>query len=228
MALAIAPVAVEDHSRSLKRLRDLHPAETNTAEARKEALEAHRAYLDAAFRARATLRGLRLDPASPFQLELTITSLGEVRTRYIVYGIASGVAWGVGTGLATHNPQLALGLGAYELVEESLFWIAGSSLFGRYSAPVVVEARVFERGKPKPLWEETYYAIWGGTRLRDFPEADRRKREIQLQASLERIVDKVFADLSQIPGTGMIPESPMPPEPDAATGSELNVSAHGH
>lgn len=206
-SLALSPVGVEDHSRTLKRLRDLQAGETNTAEARGAALEGQRAYLDRAFRERAQSEGLILDPDSPYRLDLTLTTVGEVRTKYIVYGILSGVAWGVGTGLITHNVRLAVGLGAYELAEESLFWIAGSSLFGRYSAPVVLEAQVQERGRPKPLWSETYFVVWGGDRLKAFPEAQRKDRAIQLHASLERALDKLFADLKALPGTSSAGES---------------------
>ena len=198
-ALAVPTVVVEDHSRSLKRLREVEPAEKNTPEARKATLDAHGAYLDAAFRTRALTQGLRLDPAAPYRLELTVSTVGEVRTKYIIYGILSGVAWGVGTGLVTHNAQLALGLGAYEVVEESLFWIAGSTLFGRFSAPVVLEARLFEQGKPKPLWDESYYVIWGGKRLKEHAAPERKLRTVQLHASLDRALDKLFEDLVDLP-----------------------------
>lgn len=198
-ALAVPSVLVEDHSRSLKHIRDIAPGEVNSAETRKSALEDHRKYLDASFRMRAPQEGIQLDSASPYRLDLTLTSVGEVRTKYIVYGILSGVAWGVGTGLITHNAKLAVGLGAYELVEESIFWIAGSSLFGRYSAPVVLEAQIFEQGKPKAIWSETYYVISGGKRLKSFPENAQRARSIQLHASLEHSLDKLFDDLKSIP-----------------------------
>ncbi len=203
--LAVPEVRLEDHSRSLKRLRDLAPHETNTPEARKQALEEHRAYLDLALRSRLAGQGLAVDPQAPLELELTLTTVGEVRTKYIVYGILSGVAWGVGTGLATHDPRLAVALGGYELVEESIFWIAGSSLFGRFSAPVVLEARLLERGRPKPVWSETYYVIYGGSHLKDHPEAARKVRQTQIQASLDRALDGLMKDLAKIPRTAPAP-----------------------
>lgn len=198
LSLAVPPVLVEDHSRSLQRLREVGPEDQNTPEARKAALESHRAYLDGRLRDRLAAQGLGVDPASPYRLELTLTTLGEVRTQYIVYGILGGVAWGVGTGLATHDPRLAVGLGAYELAEESLFWIAGSSLFGRYSAPVVLEARLLPAGGKGPVWEETYHVIWGGQRLKERPEAERTRRSIQVQASLDRALDKLCGDLAAL------------------------------
>jgi hypothetical protein len=199
LAFAVPPVAVEDHSRTLKRIRDLEPGEVNTAGARRAALDGHAAYLDSAFRAKALAQGLRLDPDAPYQLELTLTTVGEVRTKYIVYGILSGVAWGVGTGLVTHNVKLAIGLGAYELAEESLFWIAGSSLFGKYSAPVVLEARVLEKGVKKPVWTETYYVIWGGKHLKAHSATEQKLRATQLHASLERALASLFEDLAKVP-----------------------------
>jgi len=202
--LAVPQVRVEDHSRSLKRLRDTQPSEANTPEARREALAACGSHLDAAFLDHARAAGLVVNPASPYRLALTLTSVGEVRSRYLIYGIASGVAWGVGTGLATHNVPLAVGLGGYELVEESIFWIAGSSLFGRFSAPVVLEADVFEGKAAKPLWHETYYVIWGGKRLKTYTKEARKTRTVQITASLDRALDNLFEDLAKLPtGDGL-------------------------
>lgn len=199
VTLDVPRVEIEDHSRVLKRLREVAPGEANTPEARRAALEDHRRYLDANLRQRAADEGWVIDPGSPWRLELRVTTLGEVRARYIAYGILSGVAWGVGTGLATHSTKLALGLGGYELVEESIFWIAGSSLFGRFSAPVVLEAALLEKGRPRPLWTETYCVIWGGARLKAYPPRQRKDRKIQLQASLERALDKLFEDMREGP-----------------------------
>ncbi|MDE3244664.1 MAG: hypothetical protein KGN80_01160, partial [Acidobacteriota bacterium] len=193
-------VAVEDHSRNLKRLRSLRPGESNSAAARADALETHRSWLETEFRAEAGDRGLALAPGAPLRLELTVTSLGEVRAKYIAYGIASGVAWGVGTGLVAHDPRLAVGLGLYELIEESAFWIAGSAVFGAYSAPVVVEASVFDRTNPKALWKASYYILNGRKRLKALPEDQRSDRATQLHASLRGVLDKLFKDLESIPG----------------------------
>ncbi len=193
-------VAVENHSRNLKRIRTLEPGEVNGAPARAAALESHRAWLEAEFMAEARERGLALDPGSELRLELNITSLGEVRAKYIVYGILGGVAWGVATGLVAHDPRLAVGLGLYELIEESAFWIAGSAFFGAYSSPAVVEAALFQDGGPKALWKESYYILNGRKRLKGLPESQRGDRTIQLHATLRIALDKLFKDLEAMPG----------------------------
>ena len=192
-------MALEDHSRNLARLRD--PAgEPDTPGARATALEQHRQAFEADFRAEAAARGLRLEAAADLRLELRITSLGEVRPKYIAWGIASGVAWGVGVGLVAHNPRLALGLGAYEFLEESAFWLGGSLLMGRWSSPAVVEACLRRTGVAKPLWDETYYVLWASQELAAFPPAERDRREVQLRASLRKVLGKLFEDLEAIPG----------------------------
>jgi len=191
---------VEDHSRNLKHLRAVAPAEVNTPESRRSALEAHALWLEGAVLEAGTTCGIRFAPAAPYRLELTVTDLGEVRTKYIVYGIASGVAWGVATGLVAHNPKLAVGLGGYELLEETAFWIGGSTLFSAWSAPVVVEARLTKDSEPKPLWTETYYALSGSLWLKGLPPEVRTSRGTQLRASMQKIVSKVFQDLEDIPG----------------------------
>ncbi len=122
-----------------------------------------------------------------------------MRPKYIAWGIASGVAWGVGMGLLAHNTRLALGLGAYEFLEESAFWIGGSVLMGRWSSPAVVEARLRRAGDTKPLWDETYYVLWTRRELAAFPAAERGRREVQLRASLRRVLGKLLADLEIIP-----------------------------
>jgi hypothetical protein len=191
-------VRIEDHSRKLARLKD--GGEANTAAARQAALEAQRAAFEADLRTEAAARSLRLDPAADLRLRLTVTSLGEVRARYIAWGILSGVGWGVGVGVLAHDPRLAVGLGLYELAEESAFWIGGSMLMGRWSSPAVVEARLSRAGSDKPLWEETYYVLWARRELAAFPPAEQARRERQLQASLRKVVGKLFRDLEAIPG----------------------------
>jgi len=202
-------VRIEDHSRKLARLKDTD--EPNTPAARQAALEAHRQAFEAALRAEATARGLRLDPASDLRLDLTITSLGEVRGKYIAWGILGGVGWGVGVGLLAHDARLAVGLGLYELLEESAFWIGGSVLMGRWSSPAVVEARLHQGASDKPLWEETYYVLWAHRELAPFPPAEQAKRERQLQASLRKVMGKLFHDLETIPGFPPAIRSPQVP-----------------
>ncbi|BDU75853.1 hypothetical protein METESE_08110 [Mesoterricola sediminis] len=198
--LDLAPVRVEDHSRQLKRLRPLAPGEANTPETRASALAAHGHWLEGAFREDARARGIRVEAGAPLRLELTVTDLGEVRTSYIILGIASGVAWGVGTGLVAHDTRLAVGLGGYELLEESAFWILGSSVFGAWSAPAVVEAKVYREGEAKPVWADTFYALSGRALTKGLPPAARGDREIQLRAALQRLTDKILVELAQVPG----------------------------
>ena len=79
-ALRLA-VGIEDHSRKLARLQD--PAGgADTPASRGAALERHREMFEADLRAEAASRGLRLDPSADLHLDLTITSLGEVRAKY--------------------------------------------------------------------------------------------------------------------------------------------------
>ena len=197
-------VRLEDHSRRLSQL--WSGSEPNTPQARSAALERHRADFEADLRREAAARGLGLDPAAELSLDLQITSLGEVRAKYIALGILSGVAWGVGTGLIAHNTRLAVGLGAYELVEESAFWIGGSLLMGRWSSPAVVEAQLLRRGEKKPLWEESYYVLWARQELAEYPKAEQERREVQLQASLHKVRKELFRDLEAMPE---FPRSPV-------------------
>jgi hypothetical protein len=203
-------VRIEDHSRKLARLKD-PGGEVDTPAARRAALEVQRAAFEADLRAEAAARGLRLDPAADLRLDLTITSLGEVRTKYIAWGIASGVGWGVGVGLLAHDPRLAVGLGLYELLEESAFWIGGSVLVGRWSSPAVVEARLSRAGEEKPLWQETYYVLWASRELKAFPPVEQARRERQLQASLRKAMAQLFHDLEAMPG---FPPAVSPPAPE--------------
>ncbi len=210
-------VDFEDHSRNLKHLRDPQ-GEANTPKSRRVALEGHRQTFEADFRAEAEARGLRLDPAADFRLELKITSLGEVRPKYIAWGIVSGVAWGVGVGLLAHDARLAVGLGVYELLEESAFWIGGAVLMGRWSSPAVVEASLLRSGEKKPLWMESYHMLWARKELAAFPPAERERREVQLRASLRKVLAALFKDLEAIPEfpQAVTRPQPEPPPPAAA------------
>jgi hypothetical protein len=196
----LEPVQVEDHSRQLKRLRPLAPGEANAPEARRAALAEHGAWLEAAFREEAQASGIRIRSEAPLRLRLRITSLGEVRGKYLFYGIASGVAWGVGTGLVAHDPHLAVGLGVYELFEETAFWVAGSSLFGAFSAPVVAEAELCAAGQSAPVWTETYYVLSGRSWLKGLPPETRKDRRVQLRGALQELVKELLKDLEALPG----------------------------
>jgi len=197
-SIRLAAVTIEDHSRQLKRLKRITPGEANTPAARHAALEDQRQWFQETFAAEGAQCGIRFSDDAPIRLELTVTDLGEVRTKYIVYGIASGVAWGVGTGLLAHNTSLALGLGGYELLEESAFWIGGSAMFSSFSAPAVVEARLFREGETRPLWKETYFSLSGRGWIKELPE--RSDRGVQLRASLQKDILKILRDLEDIPG----------------------------
>ncbi|WIL21103.1 hypothetical protein [Geothrix sp.] len=192
-------VGIEDHSRKLARLQQ-PLGQVDSPASRRAALEGHRQAFETGLRAEAAARGLQLDPAADLHLDLTITSLGEVRAKYIAWGILSGVAWGAGVGLLAHDARLAVGLGVYELLEESAFWIGGSMLMGRWSSPAVVEARLTRKGSDKPLWEETYYVLWARKELAALPADEQNRRERQLQASLRKAMGKLFKDLETIPG----------------------------
>ncbi len=129
----------------------------------------------------------------------------------------------MGTGLVAHNTRLAVGLGVYELLEESAFWIGGSMLMGRWSSPAVVEARLTRAGVEKPLWDETYHVLWARRELAAFPPEEQHRRERQLQASLRKILGNVFRDLEALPdfpraikplgGAPSVSVAPEPPPP---------------
>ncbi len=199
-SIALTSVAVEDHSRQLKRLTKTGPAVDNTPEVRRKALDGHGRWLESAFKTEATACGIAVTPDAPYRLELVVTDLGEIRTKYIVYGIASGVAWGVGTGLLVHNTRLAVGHGGYELLEESAFWIGGSALFGSFSAPAVLEDRLYANGEMKPRWTDTCYVLSGRSLIKELPKEERSDRAIQLRASLQKAILKILTDLEEIPG----------------------------
>ena len=72
-------------------------------------------------------------------------------------------------------------------------------LFSSFSAPAVVEARLFRKDELKPSWTETYYALSGRTWIKDLPKEVRTNRAIQLRASLQRVILKILEDLEAIP-----------------------------
>lgn len=222
-ALALT-VTIEDHSRRLARLRD-PGGEADTPGSRRAALEGYREWFETDLRAEAATRGVRLDPAAELQLHLTLTSLGEVRAKYIAWGILSGVGWGLGVGLLAHDTRLALGLGAYELVEESAFWIGGSVLMGRWSSPAVMEARLSRAGSAQSLWHESYFVLWARKELAAFPPAEQTRRDRQLQASLRKLRGKLFHDLEAIPefprGLSLPTRAPAAPTSPAAAPGPL-------
>lgn len=106
-----------------------------------------------------------------------------------------------------------MGLGVYELLEESAFWLGGSVLMGA-GPPPPVEARLCRSGSAKPLWEETYFVLWVRKELTDFPAQERDRRDVQLR----KVLRKLFSDLEAIPDFPRVIKPPgAPPGSPPAT-----------
>lgn len=139
------------------------------------------------------------EPFSPEQLNLlrvrlgadllvtgTVQDYGKVRWQWLVGGMFADMTWeSVALGLATAwNPAAILGNVGFELLTSTPLWFGGGYLFGVAFRPVRVEASAIDPVDGAVVWHETEIAIYMRGRLKEVPEEDRKKKEVQLRLNL--------------------------------------------
>jgi hypothetical protein len=139
------------------------------------------------------------EPFSPEQLNLlrvrlgadllvtgTVQDYGKVRWQWLAGGMFADMTWeSVALGLATAwNPAAILGNVGFELLTSTPLWFGGGYLFGVAFRPVRVEASAIDPVDGAVVWHETEIAIYMRGRLKEVPEEDRKKKEVQLRLNL--------------------------------------------
>lgn len=101
-------------------------------------------------------------------------------------------------GLATRwNPAVIFGNIGFELLTSIPIWFGGYHVFGWAFRPVTVEAWVLSTSNGKEIWHESMDRLVSRKQLKDYPESERHKKEIQFQVSLRRAVKAVAKSLSK-------------------------------
>ncbi|MGH7205089.1 MAG: hypothetical protein ACREI2_02645 [Nitrospiraceae bacterium] len=123
----------------------------------------------------------------------TVQDYGKVRWHWLAAGMLGDMTWEtVVIGLATAwNPALILGNVGFELLTSTPVWFGGGYLFGVAFRPVRVEASAIDPLNGAVVWHDTEVAIYVWGRLKEVPEEDRKKKEIQLRLNLTTATEEL-------------------------------------
>lgn len=115
-----------------------------------------------------------------------VQDYGKVRWQWLAAGMLGDMTWEtVVIGLATAwNPAVILGNVGFELLTSTPVWFGGGYLFGVAFRPVRVEASAIDPINGTVVWHDTEVAVYVWGRLKEVPEEDRKKKEVQLGLNL--------------------------------------------
>jgi len=124
---------------------------------------------------------------------------GKTRLLYPVVGISLDItAETFALGAITHwNPALIGANIGFELLTSIPLWFGGSYLFGVAFRPVSVKARIYSTSSGTELWHGTYDRIVSGRFLEKYPEQERSKKEVQLEASLANAINALSLSIGK-------------------------------
>ena len=124
-----------------------------------------------------------------------ILDYGKVRWQHWVSGlILSMSAETLVVGAVTAwNPPLMLAAAGSELITDLPFWWGGAYIAGWAFRPVRVEMLAVDPLNGEVVWDETEAAVYLWGRLKEVPEGERKKTEVQLGLNLKKAMEDIGA-----------------------------------
>ncbi len=148
----------------------------------------------------------------------TVLDYGKIRWYWLAGGMLADMTWEtVVIGLASAwNPGIILGNVAFELLTSTPVWFGGGYLFGVVARPVRVEAGAWDPINGESVWDKQEFALYIWDRLKQMPEAERKKKEAQLYLNLKESMQELAGSLLDegltIPELEKRRRPPPPPE----------------
>lgn len=142
----------------------------------------------------AKLAGLRTRLEADLVVVANIEGYGKVRWQWLLAGMLTDITTEtVVVGLATNwNPAAVFGVViGWDLLTSPPVWFGGGYLFGIAFRPVLVEARVFSTSNGEPVWQDQAVAIYARGILKELPEEQRSKKEVQLYVNLTKAMEEL-------------------------------------
>ena len=126
---------------------------------------------------------------------------GKTRLIYpILFESLDISAESLALGLFTRwNGPIILANIGFELLTSTPLWFGGTYLFGRAFRPVSVEGHVISTTDYKEKWDDSVDRIMSQKELKEYPEAERSKKEVQLEASLKNAISGLAKSLHDEP-----------------------------
>ena len=122
-----------------------------------------------------------------------ILDYGKIRWHYWVPGLVlSMLAETLIVGAATgFNPAFMAATAGSELLTDVPFWWGGAYIAGWAFRPVRVEASAIDPLDGAVVWDETEAAVYLWSRLKEVPEGERKKKEVQLGLNLKKAMEDI-------------------------------------
>lgn len=122
-----------------------------------------------------------------------ILDYGKIRWQYWVPGLVVSMLTetlivGAVTGF---NPAFMAATAGSELLTDVPFWWGGAYVAGWAFRPVRVEASAFDPLDGAVVWSETEAAVYLWGRLKEVPEGERKKKEVQLGLNLKKAMEAI-------------------------------------
>jgi len=131
-------------------------------------------------------------------LHVELSGYGRIKRRWLAYLIGSGVAEGVVQGAiaaTVTNAWVGLAVAAEEIASEVLTWGGGAFLFNAYYAPITLETELIASRDGHRLWHKVTFVAIDRKALKKLPKQERKRREVQLHATLTKAERKLVASL---------------------------------
>jgi hypothetical protein len=128
-----------------------------------------------------------------------VQDYGKVRWQWLAAGMLGDMTWeSLVIGAATSwNPAAIFGNIGFELLTSTPVWFGGGYLFGIAFRPVRVEAWAVETKRAETAWESMDVSIYLWKRLKELPEEERKKKEVQLHVNLTRSMEALGESLRE-------------------------------
>ena len=124
---------------------------------------------------------------------------GRTQLIYPILGESLDIAAeSMALGLVTDwNPVAIFANVGFELLTSTPLWFGGYYLFDWALRPVTVEAWVISTADGRQIWHKSVDRILSRSILKSYPESERSKKEIQLEASLRKAIEALARSLSK-------------------------------
>ena len=139
------------------------------------------------------LASLRAQLGADLIIVSYILDYGKIRWQYWVPGLVlSMLAETLIVGAATgFNPAFMAATAGSELLTDVPFWWGGAYIAGWAFRPVRAEASAIDPLDGEVVWSETEAAVYLWGRLKEVPEGERKKKEVQLGLNLKKAMEDI-------------------------------------
>ena len=132
-------------------------------------------------------------------LAVQLSGYGQIKRKWVLYllgsGVVEGVAQGLAVGKASGNAWAGLAVGGEEILQEFLEWGGGARLFDWKFSPVILEGSLTSTVDAKQIWSDTTFASIDTKALKRVPKAERDRKEVQLQVTTDKATHELVKDL---------------------------------